>query len=158
MLDQEMQGVRAVLTRLETAQAQHSEALRTATALWAEQIGYLRARTQGLGETNESQRSDLQRRIEELHAEVARLNGLATQAQVQERTISQLEREQGRTSLAVTQLAEAHTDLLERVERRFDRVQGRIDETSRSINWLIAIIVLICLTVGYLAFLVGTRP
>jgi hypothetical protein len=155
MLDQEMESVRGMLTRLEAAQAQHSESLRTATALWAEQIGYLRARTQGIGEISESQRVDIQNRLDELHAEVARLGGFATQTQVQERMLNQLEREQGRTSLAVTQLADAHSELLERIERRFDRLETRVNKHSSDIRTLIVSIVFAMASLVAMAWIVG---
>jgi hypothetical protein len=155
MMDQELQGVRAMLARLETAQAHHSEALRSATALWAEQIGYLRARTQGLGEASTTQRADLQGRLDELHRELSKLEGMATQTHLQAQSISQLDREQARISLAVAQLAEAHTELLERIEGRFDRMQGQINHHSKDLKVLIGSIFIIMLSVVFLAVVVS---
>jgi hypothetical protein len=155
MTDQELEGIRAVLTRLEAAQAQHSEALRAATGLWAEQIGYLRARTQGIGENSASQRADVQTRLDELHAELAKLNALSTQSQLHAQHISQLDREQGRISMALTQLADAHTELLEHIERHFDHVQDRVNHHTGDIRWLIVAIILCMGTIVALAFVVS---
>lgn len=149
LLEEELRSVRESMERLEEAQARHSHALLGAATQWSEQIGYLRARTQGLGELTEAQRIDLLARIDQMQGELTRLGAFAIQTQIQERMINELEQGHGRTAEALGRLANANTELIDRFDHRFAQLESRATARFRG---MILSILTIAISVVMLAF------